>query len=265
MAVLQSESHLDHARHALTVSRQSCIDCKKTYPEERMQEAIRTKVVPHCLDASCNGLVKPEIVFFGEQLPSAFFENRHLPSEADLAIIMGSSLSVHPFASLPQLCEDRTPRLLINMEQVGDLGSRPDDVLMLEDCDTGVRKLAEACGWLEELEALWATTARDGDQSTAPPEEEMKKSRDEILQDEVDKLTKEVEENLKLGEAQHKWLENYMDKKIARGPQDSHNENEGLEVRGTDNAESRTMAPVAKSTSGSALGHVFPFLKKGSL
>jgi NAD-dependent histone deacetylase SIR2 len=144
-----------------------------------MRDAICNKWVPRCLDLSCNGLVKPEIVFFGEQLPAAFFENRSLPSQADLAIVMGTSLSVHPFASLPQFCEDGTPRLLINSEQVGEMGSRPDDVLMLEDCDTGVRKLAEACGWLEELEAVWAETERPQESEAEKP----KKSRDEILQD----------------------------------------------------------------------------------
>lgn len=245
----------------LLCNRQSCIDCKKAYPEELMKEAIREKRVPHCLEPSCNGLVKPEIVFFGEQLPSAFFDNRDLPGEADLAIVMGSSLSVHPFASLPQMCETRTPRLLINKEQVGDLGSRADDVLMLEDCDSGVRKLAEACGWLEELEGLWATTARDDD--FTPPVTREKKGRDEQLQEEVDRITKEVEENLKLGKAQHQWLENHLDKKIARN--ESLVQDEAPSNGLGDAQESKIMAPVARANSGGTLGHVFPFLKKGSL
>ncbi|KAF1848684.1 NAD-dependent deacetylase sirtuin-2 [Cucurbitaria berberidis CBS 394.84] len=246
-------------------AKQSCIDCKKPYPEERMQEAIQKKWVPRCLDLSCNGLVKPEIVFFGEQLPADFFENRSLPSEADLAIVMGTSLSVHPFASLPQLCEDRTPRLLINSEKVGDLGGRPDDVLMLEDCDSGVRKLAEACGWLEELEALWAKTARDDTPVT--PKESAKKSRDEVLQDEVDKLTKEVEESLRLGKTQHEWLENHLDNKIARKQAE---ETEESSAQPTADPDSRKLAPVASSATtktdpGGGLGHVFPFLEKPSL
>ncbi|KAF2802147.1 NAD-dependent deacetylase sirtuin-2, partial [Mytilinidion resinicola] len=140
-------------------ARQSCIECKTPYPQEGMREAIREKRVPRCVDAACNGLVKPEIVFFGEQLPREFFENRELPREADLCIVMGTSLSVQPFAGLPSLCREETPRVLINMEQVGGIGSRADDVLVLGDCDAGVRKLAEAAGWLEELEALWARTA----------------------------------------------------------------------------------------------------------
>lgn len=249
-------------------AKQSCIECKKSYPEERMRDAIAKNWVPHCLDLSCNGLVKPDIVFFGEQLPAAFFENRTLPSQADLCIVMGTSLSVQPFASLPQFCDEQAPRLLINMEQVGDLGRRPDDVLLLEDCDGGVRKLAEACGWLEELEALWATTARDDIPET--PKEPVKKTRDELLQEEVDKLTKKVEESLKLGKAQHEWLENHLDTKIARKQKEDDKPSEKPETQSTTDTDRKVMAPVVSTdatgsnSSSGGLSHIFPFLAKSS-
>ena len=65
------------------------------------------------------GLVKPDIVFFGEQLPSRFFDlaREDLPA-ADLLIIMGTSLKVQPFASLAGRVRRTTPRLLINREPV---------------------------------------------------------------------------------------------------------------------------------------------------
>ena len=233
-----------------------------------MDEAIQTKSVPRCVDDSCNGLVKPDIVFFGEQLPSAFFDNRDLPAEADLCIVMGTSLSVHPFASLPQLCEDQTPRLLINSERVGDMGSRADDVLLLEDCDSGVRKLAEACGWLEDLEALWALTAPAED--PLAPKEQVKKSRDELLEDEIEKLTKEVDNTLKLGKAQHKWLENHIDNKLARKQEEANEESDKSHLQPASDPESKTLAPAAspgetKSGPGGGLGHIFPHMKKPSL
>lgn len=228
-----------------------------------MRTAVHSNTVPHCLDTSCDGLVKPDIVFFGEQLPSSFFEARDLPAEADLAIVMGTSLSVHPFASLPQICRDRTPRVLINSEQVGDMGSRPDDVLMLEDCDSGVRKLAEACGWLEELEEIWAATAPAGaleraDEQVEPP---VKKSRDELLQDEIDKLTRDVEKTLDMGRSQHEWLDKHLDRKIARKRDEEVEKGENLKP--PDDLESRVMAPIRKE--GGGLGHVFPHLKGSSL
>ncbi|KAF3011182.1 Sir2 histone deacetylase Hst2 [Curvularia kusanoi] len=228
---------------------QGCIDCKKSYPKEQMLTHIENKTVPRCTDASCNGLVKPKIVFFGEQLPREFFDNIDLVQNADLCIILGTSLSVHPFASLPQQVNDSVPRLLINMEQVGSLGSRPDDVLILKDCDTGVKELATALGWSEELEELWATTKKEG-QFVPGQEEEVKKSRDEQLQDEVDKLTKDIDRTLKLGKDQQKWLND----DASRG---THASKENALQPMED--DSKTLAPVKKG-SGGGLTHIFPFL-----
>ncbi|KAI4639913.1 hypothetical protein J4E93_008712 [Alternaria ventricosa] len=243
---------------------QCCIDCKKSYPKERMNEAIQNKSVPRCVDSLCDGLVKPEIVFFGEQLPSAFFDNRGLPAQADLCIVMGTSLSVAPFSSLPQLCEDETPRLLINSERVGDMGTRPDDVLLLEDCDSGVRKLAEACGWTEELGALWATTAPA--EEPVAPKETVKKSHDELLEDEVDKLTRDVEESLRLNQAEHKWLENHVDNKLARKQDDDQDgDHPAIELQPTIDASSRLSPSETKTDPGGGLGHVFPHMNKSSL
>ncbi|CAI9629620.1 unnamed protein product [Alternaria burnsii] len=246
---------------------QCCIECKKSYPKERMNEAIRDKSVPRCVDSSCNGLVKPEIVFFGEQLPSAFFDNRSLPAQADLCIVMGTSLSVHPFASLPQLCEDQTPRLLINSERVGDMGQRTDDVLLLEDCDSGVRKLAEACGWLGELEALWATTAPVSEEDPVAPRKEVKKSHDELLEDEVEKLTREVEENLRLNQAEHEWLDNHVDNKLARKHEEVQvGDRSATELQPTVDPESRIGPSESKTNpGGGGLAHVFPHMNKSSL
>ncbi|KAK5119480.1 hypothetical protein LTR85_007580 [Meristemomyces frigidus] len=182
-------------------ARQSCIDCSQPYPEENIKEHIDKREIPRC--HHCKGLVKPEIVFFGEQLPAAFFQSRTLPMQADLCIVMGTSLTVQPFASLPGMTREETPRVLINKERVGGIGSGSDDVLILGDCDDGVRKLAEACGWLEELEALWATTAPTAATESEKPVEQTKQDKDEALDDEINKLTKEIDETLNLS----KWHE----------------------------------------------------------
>jgi NAD-dependent SIR2 family protein deacetylase len=91
-------------------SRHKCIDCGTPFPNERMEAAVMAKEIPRCVRAECGGLVKPEIVFFGEQLPETFHLNRTLPGAADLCIIMGTSLSVQPFASLPGFCAEGVPR-----------------------------------------------------------------------------------------------------------------------------------------------------------
>ena len=178
-------------------ARQSCIECHSSYPEDLMKKAIDAREVPHCQTPQCNGLVKPEIVFFGEQLPENFHRNRALPREADLCIVMGTSLTVQPFASLPGFCGDHVPRVLINLERVGDLGSRADDVLLLGDCDTGVRRLANALGWMDELESAWQATRslpiEDSTVRSAPA-----KSKDEKLHDEIASLTEDVDKSLRI-------------------------------------------------------------------
>ncbi|KAL4806468.1 NAD-dependent protein deacetylase hst2-1 [Aspergillus unguis] len=179
---------------------QRCIDCKAEYPEEPMKEAIAKGEVPHC--SECRGLVKPDIVFFGEALPSSFFDNRTLPETADLCIVMGTSLSVQPFASLPSFVADGVPRVLINRERVGGMGSRPDDVLILGDCDSGVRKLARALGWEAELEQLWEQAnpnKKSREEEEAPPA-----TREERLENEIGKLTAEIDKTLEISDAYQK-------------------------------------------------------------
>ena len=190
---------------------QRCIDCKTEYPDDLMKKVIMAKEVPQCLRKTCNGFVKPDIVFFGEALPEAFHRNRSLPAEADLAIVMGTSLTVQPFASLPSFVREDTPRILINLERVGGLGGRADDVLLLGECDTGVRKLADALGWLDELESLWKRTS-----PLVPASEDQnvpQKTREEKLEDEVEKLTQEIDKSLKISEEHTAWLRDHLSDK----------------------------------------------------
>ncbi|KAL9111200.1 MAG: hypothetical protein Q9227_004277 [Pyrenula ochraceoflavens] len=224
---------------------QRCIDCKTEYPEDLMRKAVAAKDVPHCQRKECNGLVKPDIVFFGEALPEAFHRNRTLPSQADLAIVMGSSLTVQPFASLPSFVSEQTPRILINLERVGGLGSRADDVLVLGDCDDGVRKLADALGCREELEALWQKTNpnwQDRKEQKAPP-----KTRDEKLEDEVENLTEDIGRSLKISQGHVDWLNSHLKEKAKNRDQDI-SDNEPQEK------------PSGKESEG-GLHHVYPHLR----
>lgn len=173
-----------------------------------MKDAVSSHCVPHCETPECNGLIKPDIVFFGEALPQSFHQNRALPASADLCIVMGTSLTVQPFASLPGFCAEGVPRLLINSERVGGLGSRADDVLLLGDCDAGVRKLAIALGWNEELEELWEDTKVDEEKiSEEEKVSSTEKSKDELLEAEIIALTRDVTESLKISSERtaHAW------------------------------------------------------------
>lgn len=136
---------------------QSCIDCKAPYSHKAMQEHIEAGTVPEC--HICGGYVKPDMTFFHESLPERFYQNIHLAAECDLAIIIGTSLQVQPFSMLPGEVKRKTPRLLLNNERVGDIGTRPDDVHFKGLCDHGARILAKELGWLDEIEVDWRTLA----------------------------------------------------------------------------------------------------------
>ncbi|KAF2834870.1 putative SIR2 family histone deacetylase [Patellaria atrata CBS 101060] len=248
----------------------SCIECKSRYLPEKMLEVVRKGSVPQCEDDTCRGLVKPNIVFYGEPMPESFSQNKTLPADADLAIVMGTSLTVYPFASLPGFCGEGVPRLLINNEQVGSLGSRPDDVLLLEDCDSGVRKLAKALGWLEELETEWAKTARPEDKIEKKAEEQ--KPREETLNEAVEKLTKEVDKALKLSSdhstSTTQMLNKEKEKQDVAGLRDGDDNKTVMHApmgAQTINPDGNQMKDEPKRSSddiggGDCLNHVFPHI-----
>ena len=53
----------------------------------------------------CGGVIKPDIVFFGENLPQEFFTSIPLFDDCVFLIVLGTSLTVYPFASLVEFVE----------------------------------------------------------------------------------------------------------------------------------------------------------------
>jgi len=123
----------------------------------------------------CGALVKPDIVFFGENLPARFCHRAQEDfPKCDLLIVAGTSLAVQPFAGLINHPRDHVPRFLVNREKVGEMDERmrrfaslvgsgvgfdfgetnTRDALFLGDCDAGFMELAALLGWEDELRAL---------------------------------------------------------------------------------------------------------------
>ncbi|KAI1903952.1 hypothetical protein AGOR_G00000700 [Albula goreensis] len=140
-----------------TFANATCTVCRREYPGEDLRPDIMAGTVPKC--PTCKGVVKPNIVFFGEELPQHFFLYLTDFPMADLLIVMGTSLEVEPFASLAGAVRGSVSRLLINRDLVGPFAwgnPRYNDVAELGDVVGGVRKLADALGWTQELDALMA-------------------------------------------------------------------------------------------------------------
>ena len=213
-----------------------CIECKSAFPDDLMRQAVSKRAIPHCLTPQCNGLVKPDIIFFGEQLPEDFHRNRSLPSHADLCIVMGTSLTVQPFASLPGFCLEGVPRVLINLERVGGLGSRPDDVLLLGDCDVGVRRIAAALGWEKDLEALWECTNQEK-LTNERDHQVAQKDKDELLDDQITKLTREIDQSLKISDDHTARLRQHLAVNKGRNPSNAPTNIEKPDERARSGAE----------------------------
>jgi len=94
-----------------------CIKCKKAYEEKWVKDILFKDEIPMC---TCGGLVKPDIVFFGEGLPARFHQLSSTDfGKCDCLIVMGTSLKVQPFASLIDLVPENCIRVLLNNELAG--------------------------------------------------------------------------------------------------------------------------------------------------
>jgi NAD-dependent deacetylase len=79
------------------IERSYCIDCGK-YAEN--VDVTPENKVPHCI--SCTGIIRPDVVWFGEMLPEGVFESAlEAAGRCELFLTIGTSAVVFPAASLP--------------------------------------------------------------------------------------------------------------------------------------------------------------------
>ncbi|KAM5183380.1 NAD-dependent protein deacetylase sirtuin-3, mitochondrial isoform 2-T2 [Callospermophilus lateralis] len=137
-----------------TFASATCTVCRRSCPGEDFWADVMADRVPCC--PVCTGIVKPDIVFFGEPLPQRFLLHVVDFPMADLLLILGTSLEVEPFASLSEAVGSSVPRLLINRDLVGPFTWRPRrrDVAQLGDVIHSVERLVELLGWTEEMQDL---------------------------------------------------------------------------------------------------------------
>ena len=75
-----------------------CLRCGVTVNREELTELLP---LPECPE--CGRILKPGVVMFGEYLPEAALQKaRRLAGEAQLLLVVGSSLEVYPVAALPE-------------------------------------------------------------------------------------------------------------------------------------------------------------------
>jgi NAD-dependent deacetylase len=99
-----------HGTNALV----ECQTCGERDDPQPHYDAFReTRIPPRC---KCGGLLKSATISFGQSLREADLQRAHdATEEADLVISLGSTLSVHPAASIPVMAAQRgVPYIVIN-------------------------------------------------------------------------------------------------------------------------------------------------------
>jgi NAD-dependent deacetylase len=77
-----------------------CLTCQAESDYNTVARTIQADLVPKC--NKCGGIIKPDIVFYGQDMDMDLLDNAFLDMwKADLLLVLGSSLAVQPAANLP--------------------------------------------------------------------------------------------------------------------------------------------------------------------
>ncbi len=96
------------------IMRNRCLICSEIYTEIKLNEDKR---IPQ--HAECNGMLRPDVVWFGENLPQqALSEADEAINSAEVFLSVGTSAQVQPAASMPLWAKNRGAYIVeINIEE----------------------------------------------------------------------------------------------------------------------------------------------------
>jgi NAD-dependent protein deacetylase/lipoamidase len=114
-----------------------CVRCDATsHPAAHFDAFKATRYPPRC---TCGGLLKPATISFGQPIRMPDLQRAAIAAAtADLVLALGSTLSVHPAASIPLLAAERgTPYIIVN-QGVTDHDDHPSVTLRLQGDVTAI-------------------------------------------------------------------------------------------------------------------------------
>lgn len=124
----------------------TCTACGKEYGELTYdwwdREMAASPTPPIALCPACDGVLKPDIVFFGEMV-AGYEEAERMISQCDLLLVLGSSLQVAPASFLPWCTQATT--IVVNRGEVS-LSQAPNRYFVEGDLDFYFRAVAEHLG-----------------------------------------------------------------------------------------------------------------------
>lgn len=99
-----------------TMETLSCPQCGFSSLSERFLEVMKTGGTPRC--PRCGHPLRPDIVFFGEDLPQRdFAAAMEAFARCDLALVLGTSLQVMPASHLPAQRPADAPLVILNRDE----------------------------------------------------------------------------------------------------------------------------------------------------
>lgn len=113
----------------------TCLRCYEVYPSDgHLQSFMQVGDVPSC--DSCGGVLKPNVILFGEQLPVRVFnEARKQAIGSDLLLVVGSSLQVVPIADLPMMAYENGARIVVVNDEPTHMDHLADAVINADVVD----------------------------------------------------------------------------------------------------------------------------------
>jgi len=107
----------------------ACLTCETRYDADEMVTRYQAAgAPPDC--PNCGGIMKHATVSFGQALPETILSDATSHAQAaDLFVAMGSSLVVHPAATLPEMAQRHGSRLVILNREPTPLDDLADTVL----------------------------------------------------------------------------------------------------------------------------------------
>jgi len=93
-----------------------CMDCGAVYQRD---ELVLTAEPPHCHKLKCNGLLKPDFIFFGEGIPVDAYESSiQAAKNADVFILIGTTGEIMPASQIPYLAKQNGAKIIeINISE----------------------------------------------------------------------------------------------------------------------------------------------------
>ncbi len=81
-----------------------CMSCGKRIRFDLMAWKVKSGSIPPACD-NCGGILRPDLVLFGDELPDCFIKAAEEVRASDLLLVVGSSLEINPVGSLPSLAK----------------------------------------------------------------------------------------------------------------------------------------------------------------